>query len=161
MYHNLWCIIQSKLYILLFPSLFRAPDPLFCTTLVPQNVVHVVHSSYVPQFQAHNLPVPCSSNPLLPITSNLPYYSLLLHPTIVFLPIPHSFSTSTYLFMLYSIENMVRFPKDHTPQVRPDLVPAVHFGFFIYFKIYNVTILYKLCRKMPHTKYMTIHQSSH
>ena len=43
MYHNLWYIIQSKLYNLLFSSLFWAPDHLFCATLVPQ---------IVPQFMA-------------------------------------------------------------------------------------------------------------
>ena len=77
------------------------------------------------------------SNPLIPTTSTLPNYflllfTLLLHPTIVFLPILHSFSTSTHLFMLYSIGNTARFPKDHTPQVRPDLVPAVYFCFFLH-----------------------------
>ena len=139
MYHNLWYIIQSKLYILLFPSLFRAPDPLFCTTLVPQNVVHVVHSFYVPQFVVRNLlwPSHSFSNPLISTTSTLPNYflllfTLLLNPIIVFLPILHSFSSHppTHLFMFYSIENTAQFPKDHTPQVRPDLVPAIHFCFF-------------------------------
>ena len=80
------------------------------------------------------------SNPLIPTTSTLPNYflllfTLLLHPTIVFLPILHSFSTSTHLFMLYSIGNTARFPKDHTPQVRPDLVSTIHLCFQVYFKI--------------------------
>ena len=34
--------------------------------------------------------------------------------------------------MLYSIGNTARFPKDHTPQVRPDLVLTVYFRFFLY-----------------------------
>ena len=59
----------------------------------------------------------------------------------------------------YSIQNIAQFPKDHTPRVRPDLVPAVHFCFFVYFKIYNVTILFKISGKMPQTQYMTIHHS--
>ena len=33
---------------------------------------------------------------------------------------------------LYSIKNTTRFPKDHTPQVRPDFVSAIHLCFFLF-----------------------------
>ena len=45
---------------------------------------------------------------------------------------------------LYIISNATRFPKDHTPQVRPDFVSTVNLCFLFYFietnnydKIYN------------------------
>ena len=40
---------------------------------------------------------------------------------------------------LYNIWITTRFPKDHTPQVRPDFVSTVNLCvFLIYFKIYNL-----------------------
>ena len=37
---------------------------------------------------------------------------------------------------LYNIWNTAQFPKDHTPQVRPDFVSAIHLDFLIYFNLY-------------------------
>ena len=45
--------------------------------------------------------------------------------------------------MLYSIGNTAQFPKDHTPQVRPDFVPALYFWFYS-------TLFTQKLNKFPH-----------
>ena len=183
MYHNLWYIIQSKLYNLLFSSLFWAPDHLFCATLVPQivpqfvalvaqsflchilwhifSILHVwsllllleVLSLYVPQFQAHNLPVPCSSIPFLyypHLTRPLPSLpnsssNLYLIQPILTIPSYRSPTLPQPTCLCYTVLKIRHgFRRIIHPQVRPDLVPAVYFCvfFFIYLQYLQNTIIH-------------------
>ena len=115
-----------------YSSHFWIPDPLFCgtnsATICGTCGTKFFVPPKVPQIEgheAHNLPVPCSSIPFL-------YYRLLTRP----LPsLPYSSSTSYLIHPILPTlpySTSTHFPKDHTPQVRPDLVPAVHFCFFLY-----------------------------
>ena len=136
MYHNLWYIIQSKLYILLFSSLFWAPDPLFVPHLYHNMwymwyIVWMYHNLwYVIYFDRPTPSLTPSSQPLplYPITSyySSPYHSIPSYTTLLFFP-----SSNPFVYVLRYWKYSTVSKGSYTPGATRSCASSL-FSFFLY-----------------------------